>query len=408
MPLRPPAGFIRPGFDPLKNPDAPTIGTATGGDVSASVAFTAPANVGGSAISAYYAVSNPEQVTVSGASSPINVTGLTNGTPYTFTVWALNTYGPGPFSSASGSVTPQATFGFFGGGADFGNTAINVISSLSLSSAGNASDFGDLVTARRGMGACSSSTRGLFGGGVWTNAITYITFASAGNSVSFGNLTPAYVGDAPASFSNSTRGIWAGGSDPFSFGGRLNVIGYVTIASTGDATDFGDLTGETSGALSQTTGAASSTRGLVFGGTDDSTVTTNIQYVTIATTGNSTTFGALTQAREGLAAASSSTRAVIGGGRAAGSIFVNTIDYVTMTSTGNATDFGDLTIGRWQLASCSSQTNAVFGGGNTTGGATNVIDKVTIATTGNATDFGDLTLDTSELSACSSGHGGLA
>ena len=57
MPLRPPAGFIRPGYAPLKVPNAPTIGTATGGDASASVAFTAPTNVGGSAISQYTAVS---------------------------------------------------------------------------------------------------------------------------------------------------------------------------------------------------------------------------------------------------------------------------------------------------------------------------------------------------------------
>lgn len=111
MPLRPPAGFIRPGFDPLKNPNAPTGVTATGGTASASVAFTAPANVGGSAISAYYAVSNPGQVTVTGASSPINVTGLTIGTAYTFNVWALNTYGPGPYSAASGSVTPLPAIG---------------------------------------------------------------------------------------------------------------------------------------------------------------------------------------------------------------------------------------------------------------------------------------------------------
>lgn len=124
MSMRYPAGFIRPGFDPLKNPNAPTIGTATGGDASASVAFTPPANVGGSAISAYYAVSNPDRVTVSGATSPINVTGLTNGTAYTFAVWALNTYGPGSFSGTSNSVTPVDTpttigqaygGGFYGG-----------------------------------------------------------------------------------------------------------------------------------------------------------------------------------------------------------------------------------------------------------------------------------------------------
>lgn len=108
MSMRYPAGFIRPGYDPLKNPDAPTGVSASGGNESASVSFTPPSNVGGSAVSAYYAVSNPGGITASGASSPVSVTGLTTGTAYTFTVWALNTYGPGPFSAASNSVTPLA------------------------------------------------------------------------------------------------------------------------------------------------------------------------------------------------------------------------------------------------------------------------------------------------------------
>lgn len=59
MPLRPPAGFIRPGYDPLKVPDAPTGATAAGGDASASVSFTPPTNTGGSAITQYTAVSTP-------------------------------------------------------------------------------------------------------------------------------------------------------------------------------------------------------------------------------------------------------------------------------------------------------------------------------------------------------------
>ena len=387
-------------------PGAPTSVSAAAGDAAATVSFTAPTFTGvPPGITGYLATSTPGSFTATGASSPLTVTGLSNGTAYTFGVQATNGVQYGP-AGTSGSVTPQATFGYFAGGDASG--ASNVIDFLSLASAGNASDFGDLSTARRALAACASTTRGLFGGGVWTNAITYITFASQGDSVSFGNLTPAYVGTLPASLSNSTRGIWAGGTDPFSFGGRLNVIGYVTIASTGNATDFGDLTGITSGALSNTTGAASSTRGIVFGGTDDSTNTSNIQYITIATTGNSTTFGNLTLARRSLAAASSSTRAVIGGGSYS-NLISNTIDYVTMASTGNAIDFGDLTGDTTTLASCSSQTNAVFGGGtrDQVGGVTNVIDKITIATTGNATDFGDLTVARQELSACSNGGGGL-
>jgi hypothetical protein len=50
MSMRYQAGIVLPGYNALKVPDAPTIGTATAGGSSASVAFTAPANVGGGAI----------------------------------------------------------------------------------------------------------------------------------------------------------------------------------------------------------------------------------------------------------------------------------------------------------------------------------------------------------------------
>jgi hypothetical protein len=108
MSMRYPAGFISAFYNPLKNPDAPTIGTATYGNASASVTFTAPANVGGSAITSFTAVSTPSGITGTGASSPITVSGLTNGTAYTFTVFATNSYGPSVFSAASNSVTPSS------------------------------------------------------------------------------------------------------------------------------------------------------------------------------------------------------------------------------------------------------------------------------------------------------------
>lgn len=87
-------------------PDAPTIGTATGGDASASVAFTAPTSNGGSAITGYTATSTPGGLTGTGVSSPINVSGLVNGTAYTFKVKATNAIGTGAESAASNSVTP--------------------------------------------------------------------------------------------------------------------------------------------------------------------------------------------------------------------------------------------------------------------------------------------------------------
>lgn len=111
MSMRYAAGFISAFFNPLKNPNAPTIGTATASSGSASIAFTAPSDVGGSAITSYIAISTPGGFTGTAASSPVTVTGLTNGTAYTFKVWANNSYGPSVLSAASNSVTPAMSPG---------------------------------------------------------------------------------------------------------------------------------------------------------------------------------------------------------------------------------------------------------------------------------------------------------
>uniref|UniRef100_UPI0040483446 Lcl domain-containing protein n=1 Tax=Algoriphagus sp. TaxID=1872435 RepID=UPI0040483446 len=95
-------------------PDAPTIGTATAGNGQASVPFTAPASDGGSAITSYTATSNPGNITgtISQAGSgTITVTGLNNGTAYTFTVTATNSVGTSAASAASNSVTPALKIG---------------------------------------------------------------------------------------------------------------------------------------------------------------------------------------------------------------------------------------------------------------------------------------------------------
>ncbi|WP_425425528.1 beta strand repeat-containing protein, partial [Uliginosibacterium gangwonense] len=89
-------------------PGAPTIGTATAGNGQASVTFSAPGSDGGAAITGYTVTSSPGSFTGTGTTSPIIVTGLTNGTAYTFTVTATNSVGTGAASAASNSVTPKS------------------------------------------------------------------------------------------------------------------------------------------------------------------------------------------------------------------------------------------------------------------------------------------------------------
>jgi alpha-tubulin suppressor-like RCC1 family protein len=112
MSLRRPNGFISAGYDPLEVPNAPTIGVATSaGPTAVSVTFTAPSNVGGSAITGYVATakktSDGTTISGTGSSSPVTISGLTTGDAYTVTVAAVNSFGLGVSSAASNSVTPM-------------------------------------------------------------------------------------------------------------------------------------------------------------------------------------------------------------------------------------------------------------------------------------------------------------
>ena len=148
---------------------------------------------------------------------------------------------------------------------------------------------------------------------------------------------------------------------------------------------------------------------VLYSGGGDDTKSNVMEYITIANTGNATDFGDLTVARTRMGAASSATRTLISGGidGSSGNTGVDVIDFVTTASTGNAGDFGNLTATRSYPRSCSSKTRFLTAGGYNSD-RSNIIDFVTIASAGNASDFGDLTTAGITCAALSNGHGGLA
>ena len=279
---------------------------------------------------------------------------------------------------------------------------------LTIATTGNASDFGDLYLYYAQVSAVSSSTRGVISGGsgptapTGTPSISYTTISSKGGVADFGTLTCGKR-TAQAPMSDGVRGLFAGG---YGGGAPLNYtnnIEMVTIASTGDTTDWGDMNFSSSGTWA---GCASPTRGMFFGGYNGALMN-NISYVTIATRGEGgKNFGDLLAASTRTAAASNTTRGIVFGARTPS--YVNTIQYVTIATTSNATDFGDLTAVTAESAAASSPTRAINAGGENCSAAVNIIAYVTIASTGNATDFGDLTaLAGNGPGGCSDVHGGI-
>ena len=401
-------GILGVGFNPLQAPDAPTAVTAAGGDASATVTFTAPTNVGGSAITGYTGRSTPDNVAATASASPLTFSGLTNGTSYTFNVWALNTYGPSPAGGPSGAVTPSLQRGLFAGGID-AVTFTNTIVYVSINTTGNDLDFGDLTRTGNWMAACSSDTRGVFAGGGnndRSNIMDYVTIATTGNATDFGDLAVPF-GDTQnlgmGGASDATRGVFAGGN--LGTAGNTNVIQYITIATTGNSTNFGQLTTSRTWVSS----CASSTRSIFAGGGSFTSSPQNtIDFVTTATTGNATDFGDLTvnSARMAVGVCSSSTRglfAAVGSTYGGGAL---AIQFITMATTGNSTTFGNLITTTSRMGSTSSETRGLFSGGEAPS-STNVIQFVTIATTGNAVDFGDLLSVTEQQAGLSNCHGGL-
>ncbi len=301
--------------------------------------------------------------------------------------------------------------GVFGGGES------NVMDFIEIATTGNATNFGGLnETERSRPYSFASSTRGIIGGGrdhpnYWTS-IDYITTSSGGGANDFGDLIQGAWAGAGAS--NNTRGLFFGGYFPGTtdFAGTIRnfkKIQFVEIASTGDATEFGEVT---ENGIRECGTLASPTRAVRLGGKTTTVapswgnVVGSIDFVTIATKGDAEDFGDLLAVNAAGTACSNSTRGIHAGGIPSGSSRSNIIQFITIATLGNAQDFGDLISNNCLQGAAASSTRGVFAGGSqpTT---VNTIEFITIATTGNATDFGDRTEAKNGLGGFSDSHGGI-
>ena len=268
------------------------------------------------------------------------------------------------------STAASSTRGLIAGGSIYpaGATPFsNIIDYVTIQAGGTAIDFGDLLsTNTNGDGGCSSSTRGLFASRYpHQNVIEYVQINTLGNSIDFGDRTVAVAG-YPCAVASATRGVWGGGylnASPLN-SAIVSTIDFVTISSLGNAVKFGDLT-KKRGAIS---GSSSPVRGLYAGGNDWSpgsgAIVNTIDYITIASEGNASDFGTLTIGRAFGSATSTPTRAVIGGGRFSShpvSDLNNIIDFISIQSGGSAQDFGDLNIPKKEVGMTSDSHGGLGG-----------------------------------------------
>ena len=316
----------------------------------------------------------------------------------------------------TGSNTGLGTRLLLAGGRISAPAFTDTIEFVTISTLGNAQDFGNLVSSHgnpNSQGGASSRTRGIWMGGQlgsspnYSNVIQAREFASLGNAFDFGDINNNLIGTG--NLSSQIRALSYGGSDPS--GNKPTQIDAVTISSSGNAFDFGDM----STYANNTANLASSTRGIIAGGSISPTRTNIIQFVTISTSGNTVDFGDLsvTGAANGANTLmyngigySNSTRGIIHGGRDINNNHMNVIQFITIATTGNSSDFGDTAVAAAHQMGGSSPTRGVVGAGFNPS-VTNAMEFVNIMSLGNASDFGDCTARDECLGGCSNGHGGL-
>ena len=235
--------------------------------------------------------------------------------------------------------------------------------------------------------------RGLTAGGYTPNfnTIDYITIATTGNAVDFGDMIVAKRTGAGCTSGNGGRGIFFGSTA----GASPEAIEYVTIGTPGNASDFGDY--GNSYAMTAPGSGGNGIRGLLIGGEKlagaGDYYNETIQYVTIATLGNGVDFGDMYDGGAQARGALDGTYCRYAGHTNTPTPYhMNTIESVTVATTGNAIDWADLSAARNACAVVSSEAGRGVWAGGFNQPHSNIMDYITVATQANAIDFGDLTI----------------
>ena len=272
--------------------------------------------------------------------------------------------------SWSPDLMTGGTRGVIVGGFDQG-TVDSFIDYIQVNTTGNAVDFGATYQIAVPF-SFSSRTRGIVAGGVLANNATsqvsdikFITTASTGNITTFGDIGRDTASNG-SGCSNETRGLIAGGFGDDAFA-PVNTIDYVTISSTGNGQDFGDIASSKNRV--QHADFGNSTRAIFAGGyytTTSGGTSNSATYVHYASQGTTANFGACTASENIRMGGSNSIIGLAAGGQ--GTRNLSDIDMFTISTLGDAVDFGGLSSGRVFFA-VSSPTRCVFTGGSDSGGS---------------------------------------
>jgi len=231
--------------------------------------------------------------------------------------------------------------GYYGSG-----VAQNPIWYADIATTGSGASFGTLASARFSGAQMGNATKAMAYAGYLTSDIQTVLYATLGNSSAFGSARAPHYNNG--SSKSTTRAVSWGGQ----YGQQETTIDYVEFATTGNYNAFGTITASNNHA-----GGGSSTRGLDIAANSSNVSLTS--YITIASTGNATNYGALTVARWFVATASRASSYMVcfsGAATSLGNPLQTTVDQFLISSTGNAISWGTLT------------TAFQSGSGNTCGG----------------------------------------